>query len=87
MKCSMTKMKNVSYQQNQDIRVLFVMFNEMKRSLKSPVLSSKVAIFWSNSPSGISFLLNVATFWSSSQASLGLLCTNSQRGDSGINLI
>ena len=74
------------YQLNQDIRVLLVMLNELKRSRKSPVLSG-VAFFCSNSPSGISFRLKAATFWSSSQASFGLPCTSSQRGDSGIYLL
>ena len=76
----------IPYQENQDIRVLFVMLNELKRSRKSPVLSG-VAFFGSSSPSGISFRLKAATFWSSSQASFGLSCTRSQRGDSGIYLL
>ena len=78
--------KMFPYQENQDIRVLLVMLNELKRSRKSPVLSG-VAFFCSSSPSGISFRLKAATFWSSSQASFGLLCTSSQRGDSGIYLL
>ena len=75
-----------TYQANQDIRVLFVISIELKRSLKSPCLCVELASFCSSSPSGISFRLNAATFLSSSMASLGLPWARSQRGDSGINL-
>ena len=71
-------------QEKQDIRVLFVMLKELKRSRKSPVLCASLAS--SSSSSGISFLLKAATFWSFFRASSFLFFTRSQRGDSGINL-
>ena len=71
-------------QEKQDIRVLFVMLKELKRSRKSPVLCASLAS--SSSSSGISFLLKAATFWSFFLASSFLFFTRSQRGDSGINL-
>lgn len=73
-------------QEKQDIRVLFVMLKELKRSRKSPVLCPSLASFSSSSSSGISFLLKAATFWSFFRASSFLFFTRSQRGDSGINL-
>ena len=48
-------------QEKQDIRVLFVMLKELKRSRKSPVLCASLASFGSSSSSGISFLLKAAT--------------------------
>ena len=75
----------VTYQENPEIRVRFVMVTELNRSRKSPVLCG-VASFCSSSPSGISLRLKFATFFNSFQAAFGLFCIRSQRGDSGMNL-
>ena len=75
-----------THQANHNIRVLFVIALELKRSRTSPCLWVKLASVCSRSPSGICFRLKSATFWRFSLASLGLLCAKSQRGDSGRNL-
>ena len=80
----LTVLNMEAYQANHDIRVLFVICIELKRSRISPCLC--VDSFCSRSPSGISFRLNSVTFLRFSMASLGLLCASSQRGDSGRNL-
>ena len=75
-----------TYQAKADMRVLFVISFELKRSRKSPCLWVELVSFSSSSPAGITFRLNLATLVSSSIAFLGLLCARSQRGDSGKNL-
>lgn len=76
----------LAYHEKQEIRVLFVMLKELKRSRKSPVLCASLPSFCSSSSSGISFLLKAATFSSSFQACSDLFFTKSQRADSGMNL-
>ena len=75
-----------TYQAKADMRVLFVISFELKRSRKSPCLWVELVSFSSSSPAGITFRLNLATMVSWSIAFLGLLCARSQRGDSGKNL-
>ena len=75
-----------TYQAKADMRVLFVISFELKRSRKSPCLWVELVSFCSSSPAGITFRLNLATLVSSSIAFLGLLWARSHRGDSGKNL-